>query len=90
MRIKNFYFLYGLEKKSVPAVVLLSLFLGITGIQKFYLGDVRAGVSSSIFAFTFIPFIFALLDAANMRKLAYDYYCFATEHIIDDIKYLRK
>ena len=85
-----FFIQYEREKRSVPVGVLLSLFLGITGIQKFYLGDVRAGVLSSIFAFTFIPFILALLDAANMEKLVYDYNCFAAELIIYDIKYLRK
>ena len=66
------------------------MLLGFTEIQKFYLGNVRSGVLSCIFAFTFIPFIPALLDAANMKKLVYDYNCFTAEQIIDDIKYLRQ
>ncbi len=85
-----FFIQYEREKKNVSTGVLLSMFLGFTGIQKFYLGDVKAGVLSSIFAFTFIPFILALLDAANMENLVYDYNCSTAEQIIDDIKYLRE
>ena len=66
------------------------MLVGFTGIQKFYLGDVRSGILFCIFAFTFIPFILALLDAASMEKLVYDYKCFMAEQIIDDIKYLRQ
>ena len=60
-------------------------------MKKFYLGDVKAGVLSSLFAITFItfiPLILSLLDAANIENLVYDYNCFAAERIIDDIKYL--
>ncbi len=63
------------------------MLLGFTGIQKFYLGDIRSGVLSCILA---LKFILALLDAANMEKLFYDYNCFTAEQIIDDIIYLRK
>ena len=85
-----FFIQYEREKRSVSTGVLIAMLLGFTGIQKFYLGDVRSGVLSCIFAFTFIPFILALLDAANMEKLVYDYNCFTAEQIIDDIKYLRQ
>ena len=53
--------------------------------EKFYLGDVKAGVLSSLFAITLIPLILSLLDAANMGNLVYDYNCFAAERIINDI-----
>jgi len=85
-----FFIQYEREKRSVSTGVLIAMLLGFTGIQKFYLEDVRSGVLSCIFAFTFIPFIIALLDASNMEKLVYDYNCFKAEQIIDDIIYLRK
>ncbi len=85
-----FFIQYEREKRSVSTGVLIAMLLGFTGIQKFYLEDVRSGVLSCIFAFTFIPFILALLDAANMEKLVYEFNCFKAEQIIDDIIYLRK
>ena len=85
-----FFIQYEREKRSVSTGVLIAMLLGFTGIQKFYLEDVRSGVLSCIFAFTFIPFILALLDAATMEKLVYEFNCFKAEQIIDDIIYLRK
>tara|TARA_Y100000589_G_scaffold243701_1_gene231340 strand:+ start:355 stop:675 length:321 start_codon:yes stop_codon:yes gene_type:complete len=85
-----FFIQYERERKRVSTGVLLAMFLGFAGIQKFYLGNVKAGVLSSLFAITIIPLILSLLDAANMENLVYDYNCFAAERIIDDIKYLRK
>ena len=81
-----FFIQYEREKRSVPTGVLICLVLGFFGIQKFYLGVVRAGVLSSIFTFTFIPFILVLLDATNIEKLVYDYKCFSAEQIINDIR----
>ncbi len=39
-----FFIQYEHDNRSIPLGILLSLFLGFTGIQKFYLGVVRAGV----------------------------------------------
>ena len=85
-----FFIQYEREKRSVSTGVLICLLLGFFGIQKFYLGNVKAGVLSNLFCWTLFPFFIALLDAANMEKLVYDYNCFTAEQIIDDIKYLRK
>jgi len=85
-----FFIQYEREKRSVSTGVLICLVLGFFGIQKFYLGNVKAGVLSILFYWTLFPFFIALLDAANMEKLVYEYNCFTAEQIIDDIKYLRK
>tara|TARA_B100001287_G_C22505768_1_gene445826 strand:+ start:163 stop:483 length:321 start_codon:yes stop_codon:yes gene_type:complete len=85
-----FFIQYERERKSVSIGVLLAKFLRFAGIQKFYLGDLKAGVLLILFAITLIALILSLLDAANMGNLVYDYNCCAAERIIDDIKYLRK
>jgi len=84
-----FFNQYQSEKRSVSIAVLIALTFGFFGFQKFYLGNVRAGVLSILFSWTFFPFFIALLDATQMEKLVYDYNCFAAQQIIDDIKYLR-
>lgn len=42
--------------------ILLALFLGFVGGQRFYCKDTGVGVLSIIFCFTFIPSIIALID----------------------------
>lgn len=49
--------------KSRPIAVLLSLFLGFVGIQKFYLRQTWFGVMYVLLSFTFVPFIASLLEA---------------------------
>lgn len=49
--------------KSRPVAVLLSLFLGFVGIQKFYLRQTWFGVMYVLLSFTFVPFIASLLEA---------------------------
>ena len=71
-------------KKNCFERCINSILLGFSVIQKIFLGDVKSGILSCIFAFTFI----LALDAANMEKLAYMY--FTAEQIIDHIKYLRQ
>ena len=84
-----FFIQYKSEKRSVSIGVLIALTFGFFGFQKFYLGNVKAGVLSIMFSWTFFPFLIALLDAIQMEKLIYEYNCFTAVQIIDDIKYLR-
>ena len=87
---KGYFFIqFQSEKRTVTAGVLISLLFGWFGLQKFYLGDLKGGVLSILFSWTFIPFVLALIDATQMDKLIHDYNCFIAEQIIEDIKYLR-
>ena len=85
-----FFIQYKSEKRNVSTAVLIALTFGFFGFQKFYLGNVKAGVLSLLFSWTFFPFLISLLDATQMEKLVYDYNCFTAEQIIEDIKYLRQ
>ena len=87
---KGYFFIqFQSEKRAVTAGVLIALLFGWFGLQKFYLGDIKAGVLSMFFCWTFIPLFAALVDATQMAKLIHDYNCFIAEQIIEDIKYLR-
>jgi TM2 domain-containing membrane protein YozV len=41
---------------------LLAIFLGWTGVHKFYLGKIKLGVLYAVFSFTFIPFFLSVID----------------------------
>ncbi|MCL4114806.1 UNVERIFIED_CONTAM: hypothetical protein GTU68_039912, partial [Idotea baltica] len=49
--------------KSIAA--FLSLILGIYGIQKFYLGEIKKGILSIVFCWTLIPLLIGLSDFFN-------------------------
>lgn len=51
---------YNPRNKNVAS--LLAIFLGWTGVHKFYLGKIGLGVMYAIFSFTFIPFFLSLID----------------------------
>ena len=51
---------YNQRNKNVAS--LLAIFLGWTGVHKFYLGKIGLGVMYAIFSFTFIPFFLNLID----------------------------
>ena len=87
---KGYFFIqFQSEKRTVTAGVLISLLFGWFGLQKFYLGDLKGGVLSILFSWTFIPFVLALIDAIQIHRLIQNYNCFIAEQIIDDIKCLR-
>ncbi len=48
------------RNKNIASI--LSIFLGWTGVHKFYLGKIGLGVMYAIFSFTFIPFFLSLID----------------------------
>jgi TM2 domain-containing membrane protein YozV len=60
---------YNANKKKVSTGVLLALLLGGIGIHHFYLGRTFAGVLSLFLFWTFLPAIFALLEALFMSSI---------------------
>lgn len=59
-------FLLGRYKKNRDTAILLSLFFGFMGLQKFYLGKYIQGVFSLLFFWTAIPFLIGLWDMISM------------------------
>lgn len=51
-----------MPNKSRSVAIVLALFLGGIGAQKFYLNKPLAGVLSVLFCWTFIPSIIAVYD----------------------------
>lgn len=49
-------------KKDKTIAIILALVFGAFGIHKFYLGKIKSGVLYLLFAWTFIPFLLALID----------------------------
>lgn len=56
--------------KSKTTAALLALFLGGLGIHRFYLGKGITGVLYLLFCWTFIPAIFALIEALNLLLMS--------------------
>lgn len=54
------------ERKSTTAGAVLAVFLGGLGVHRFYLGQVGLGVVYVLLCWTFIPAVFALLEAFVM------------------------
>ena len=55
---KGYFFIqFQSEKRTVTAGVLISLLFGWFGLQKFYIADLKGGVLSILFSWTFIPFV---------------------------------
>lgn len=48
---------------------ILSLFFGIFGLQKFYLGEVKKGILSILFCWTSIPAFIGLIDCIELLKM---------------------
>lgn len=57
------------EMKSRTIAILLALFLGGLGIHKFYLGENKYGVIYLLFCWTYIPAVFALIEAIQMMAM---------------------
>jgi len=51
---------------------LLAIFLGWTGVHKFYLGQVAQGVLYAVFSFTFIPFFLSLVDFFRLVTMGHE------------------
>lgn len=49
-------------KKSRIIAVLLALFFGSFGIQKFYLGQTKLGIVYAVLFFTYIPFFLSMIE----------------------------
>jgi len=61
-----FYNEFANQKKDGTTGVLLSLFLGVFGGHKFYLGQTKQGVLYALFFWTLVPFFLGLLETALM------------------------
>ena len=57
------------EMKSRTIAILLALFLGGLGIHKFYLGENKYGVIYLLFCWTYIPALFAMIEAIQMMAM---------------------
>ncbi|MFA5001181.1 MAG: TM2 domain-containing protein [Candidatus Paceibacterota bacterium] len=58
--------------KNRSVAILLALFLGGIGIQKFYLNKPGQGVLCVLFCWTFIPAIIALIDVIRFLAMGED------------------
>lgn len=52
----------GKKNRNKSTATLLSLFFGVLGFQKFYLGETGKGIVSILFFWTLIPLLFGLID----------------------------
>ena len=66
---------YSEQIRDKNIATLLAIFLGWTGVHKFYLGKIKMGILYAIFSFTFIPFFLSLIDffvLVTMRQEEFD------------------
>jgi len=66
---------YSEQIRDKNIATLLAVFLGWTGVHKFYLGKIKMGVLYAIFSFTFIPFFLSMIDffvLVTMRQDEFD------------------
>jgi|GEM_PF-4090840 len=57
----------GMERN---VALFLCLVLGFMGAHRFYLREPWAGVVCLLFCWTFVPFVLALKDAANIARMS--------------------
>jgi TM2 domain-containing membrane protein YozV len=66
---------YNEQIRDKNIATLLAVFLGWTGVHKFYLGKIKLGVLYAVFSFTFIPFFLSMIDffvLVTMRQEEFD------------------
>lgn len=62
----------GKKHRSLSLTKFLSLFLGVLGFQKFYLGETGKGILSILFCWTFIPVLIGWIDFAKFASVSED------------------
>ncbi|UWG96765.1 TM2 domain-containing protein [Dehalobacter sp. DCM] len=58
---------YSRVVKNRNTALILTLFLGGLGAQRYYLGQIALGVVSTLFCWTFIPLIISIIDLFLIR-----------------------
>lgn len=59
---------YNNTKKSYPTAILLAFFLGGVGAHHFYMRRIGLGILYSLFCWTFVPLIIALIECFFMKR----------------------
>jgi TM2 domain-containing membrane protein YozV len=62
----------GKKHRSLSLTKFLSLFFGVLGFQKFYLGETGKGILSILFCWTFIPVLIGWIDFAKFASVSED------------------
>lgn len=76
------YYLGRTTNRNRTLAVLLSLFTGFMGLQKFYLGKFQQGLLCLIFFWTFIPILFGLWDMVKLSIMSEEKFQFKFNGII--------
>jgi TM2 domain-containing membrane protein YozV len=63
-----------MKNKYIAAA--LALFFGYFGLQKFYLGKTAKGIISILFCWTFIPYIFSIIEGIQLLLMPQDLFDF--------------
>ncbi|WP_051935744.1 tellurite resistance TerB C-terminal domain-containing protein [Salegentibacter sp. Hel_I_6] len=79
-------FYLGKRKRNRTAAVLLSLFTGFMGLQKFYLGKFWQGLFCLVFFWTLIPFLIGLYDMAKLSFMDEEKFQLMYNNIISDFR----
>jgi TM2 domain-containing membrane protein YozV len=59
----------GEKYRDKLTAIILSLFFGAFGFQKFYLGEINKGTYSVLFSWTFIPMLIGLIDFIKLAVM---------------------
>jgi TM2 domain-containing membrane protein YozV len=61
------------RRKNATTAVLITLFLGGVGGQRYYMGQIGLGVASSLFCWTFIPLAVSLVELFTISGTVHRY-----------------